>query len=238
MSDRREHFSPLTEVKFAKDQTGEFAGYASTFGGEPDTYGDLLAPGSFAKTLAAWKARGAMPAMLASHGLDDGLPVGRWLDMKEDTRGLWVRGKISNLDQPLGARIYGLLKDGALGALSIGFLPVKSAPGTGAVRRILQEVDLHEISLVGTPANRDALIQHVKSGGITTQRMFEKYLRDGGFPKSAAKALASGGWPALNDGRDDHDDAAQLVAAIKAAAERVSKLVEPPNGNQRNQSGA
>ena len=40
---------------------GEFTAYASTFDKVPDTYGDIVAPGAFARTLEEWKAKDAPP---------------------------------------------------------------------------------------------------------------------------------------------------------------------------------
>ncbi len=44
--------------------TGEFAGYASVFD-KMDWYGDVVRPGAFAKSLAKWKAKNALPPILS-----------------------------------------------------------------------------------------------------------------------------------------------------------------------------
>ena len=66
-----------------------FEGYASIYG-EPDSFGDTIRPGAFAKTL---KNRKATPvAMLWSH--DPSRPIGVWTAMAEDARGLKVKGRL------------------------------------------------------------------------------------------------------------------------------------------------
>ena len=52
---------PLT-VKSVSD-SGEFEGYGSVFGVK-DSYSDIIVPGAFAKSLAAWQEKGRLPALL------------------------------------------------------------------------------------------------------------------------------------------------------------------------------
>ena len=54
---------------FAKSQReGMFTGYASTFGGEPDLAGDVVAPGAFAQSIKRLRrARGTWPPLLWQH---------------------------------------------------------------------------------------------------------------------------------------------------------------------------
>ena len=53
------------EIKLAGGSggAGEIAGYASLFDAEADDYGDTIAPGAFAASLAEHKAAGTMPLM-------------------------------------------------------------------------------------------------------------------------------------------------------------------------------
>jgi HK97 family phage prohead protease len=57
-------------------------GYGSTFGGEPDSYGDVIAKGAFGDSL---KAR--TPKMLYQH--DPRRICGVWDEAKEDSKGLF-----------------------------------------------------------------------------------------------------------------------------------------------------
>jgi HK97 family phage prohead protease len=148
-----EFLRPL-EVKLAAD-TGLLEGYASTFG-NVDSYGDVIAPGAFMKSLAEHKSAGTMPALLWQHNADD--PIGVWTDAREDERGLKVSGRLT-LDTKRGAEARALVKDGAL-ALSIGFQTRDSASENG--RRVLKDIKLWEISLVTFPMLSGARVTGVK----------------------------------------------------------------------------
>jgi HK97 family phage prohead protease len=121
--------------------------------------------------MAEHKRRGSMPAMFVqhSHFLPGGdlLPVGRWLDIQEDSRGLHCRGKLSAPDTERARLIRGLMEDGALPGLSIAFsVPEGGAiydKGRGETKRQLKSVDLIAIDIVHAPSNPDALIHSLKS---------------------------------------------------------------------------
>jgi HK97 family phage prohead protease len=214
------------EVKFAADQidakTGEFAGYGAVFG-NIDSHGDVIVPGAFGENLNEWSTRGRLPSMKLMHGTmgnpfsGDDLPIGKWSVMREDARGLYVEGKLSGLDTDHGRRIYGLMKDGVLDGLSIGYRVKKFTRGTGtaAPKRQLEGVSLFEVSLVDDPSNDRARVSAVKSAGeIKTIREFEDFLRDvGRYSHSAAKAIAAGGFKAAEP--RDEDDADAIAALLR-----------------------
>ena len=53
------------EVKFQTASAGLVSGYASVFGGKPDSYGDVIAPGAYAASLKAHREAG--PSESAQH---------------------------------------------------------------------------------------------------------------------------------------------------------------------------
>jgi HK97 family phage prohead protease len=121
----------------------EIEGYASLWG-VADLNGDVVARGAFAASLAASEAQGVR--MLHQH--EGRAPVGVWDEMREDDRGLWVRGRI--MDWSAEARFaQALSRAGALDGLSIGFRSQR-ARREGRLR-VLVEVDLWEVSLVTFP---------------------------------------------------------------------------------------
>ena len=135
---------------------GVFEGYASVFG-LVDLGGDQVAPGAFARSLATRSAR--QVRMLWQH--DPAAPIGSWLSIEEDWRGLKVKGQL-NLAVAKAREALALLRDGAVDGLSIGFR-VKTARKTagGGVRRLL-ELDLWEISIVTFPMLPQARVTTVK----------------------------------------------------------------------------
>ena len=90
------------------------------------------------------------------------------------------------------------------------------------MRRLL-EVELHEISLVTFPMLTSAMVTAVKS--IETIRDFETTLRDAGFSRTEAKAIAANGFKGLANHRDD-DVQGMDDAAAKDIAEQLQKLKE------------
>lgn len=158
---------PLLETKFAAadlsgiDGEGSFSGYASLFG-TADLSGDVVMPGAFRASLAARRPTGIR--MLYQH--DPAEPIGVWLDIREDARGLFVRGRLS-LDVARGREVASLMRAGALDGLSIGFKTVKARAERASGLRRLTEIDLWEISVVTFPMQPEARVSAVKSRGST-----------------------------------------------------------------------
>jgi HK97 family phage prohead protease len=162
---RRERKFARMEVKML-DGVGAFAGYASLFG-EVDLGKDRVERGAFLRSLARRGAGGIR--MLFQH--DPAEPIGSWRVIREDGRGLYVEGVLS--DGVSRAReVRELIKARAVDGLSIGFQTVraKSDPKTG-IRQIL-EADLWEISVVTFPMLPGARISDVK-GGAGAMRLTE-----------------------------------------------------------------
>jgi HK97 family phage prohead protease len=186
--------SPVFQFKAADvSATGEFGGYASTFGGPPDSYGDVIVEGAFAKSLAAHKSAGTLPALLWSH--DPSAPIGKWLSLSEDSKGLAVTGRLT-LGVAKAAEAHALMKDGALG-LSIGFKTLDDSFASDGTH-LLKAIDLWEVSAVAMPANSRAQITAVRSKPGTL-RDYELALRESlRFSGREARQLATRGWSALN----------------------------------------
>ena len=147
---------------------GTFQGYASTFGGDPDSHGHVIVEGAFKKTLAKGGRNRTGIAMLFAHDVHS--PIGRWTELHEDSKGLWVEGRLS-MGTNKGREVFELLRDGALQHMSIGFDFPRDEQGNikaGAIEQAngvtyLKELELWEISLVTFPANIGAVVTRVKS---------------------------------------------------------------------------
>jgi len=135
---------------------GTFSGYASLFG-RMDLGRDLVMPGAFAESLRAKGARGIK--LLFQHNPDE--PIGVWVDLREDARGLLVHGRL--LPGVARAReVLELMRAGALDGLSIGFRTVKGRTDPKSGIRRLDKIDLWEISIVTFPMLADARVSFVK----------------------------------------------------------------------------
>jgi len=122
------------------------AGYASLFG-LPDQGGDIVEAGAYAASLARLRAEGRAIKMLWQH--DPAQPIGVWDEIREDARGLWVKGRL--LDEvEKGREAARLVAAGAIDGLSIGYR-TKKATRDSQGRRRLVEVELWEVSLVTFP---------------------------------------------------------------------------------------
>ncbi|MCM2291897.1 HK97 family phage prohead protease [Allorhizobium sp. BGMRC 0089] len=142
---------------------GTFSGYASVFG-EVDLSRDIIEPGAFRQSL---KSRGvAGIRMLYQH--DPAQPIGTWITLKEDARGLYVVGRLT-AGVARAEEVRALMKSGALDGLSIGFQTVKARQdGKTGIRHILQ-ADLWEISVVTFPMAPSARVSSVKAQRLTSR---------------------------------------------------------------------
>lgn len=143
------------QVKEVDADTGRFTGYAAVFGNR-DSYGDVIEPGAFAKTIA--DKGGAFP-VLWQH--DPWEPIGTSTVMTEDDKGLYVEAEVSMEASGRGPLAMDLLKRKAIRGLSIGFQVVQQQMDAGLRR--LTEIKLWEFSVVTFPANELALVSGVKS---------------------------------------------------------------------------
>ncbi|WP_292229515.1 HK97 family phage prohead protease [Brevundimonas sp.] len=144
------------ELKAVGD-TGVIEGYASNFGNR-DRVGDIVRRGAFTKSLA--HRHPASIAMLWQH--DPRRPIGVWTEIAEDAHGLRVKGRILTNTRE-GADAFEFAKAGAVGGLSIGYRTTRARHDREQKTRLLDEVDLHEISLVAIPANPLSRLESVKS---------------------------------------------------------------------------
>jgi uncharacterized protein len=153
---------PMGLAAVAED--GVFEGYASLFG-VPDLGKDVVTPGAFAESLARRGAQGVR--LLWQH--DPGEPVGRWLSIAEDARGLRVRGKL-NLAVERAREIHALMREGAVDGLSIGFRVERARHERATGLRRLEKLDLWEISVVTFPMQPGARVGAVKRTRPPPQR--------------------------------------------------------------------
>ena len=200
------------EVK-GVDDDGVFTGYGSVFG-NVDSYKEIVAPGAFAESLAAWKESGRLPPVLWQHR--SGEPVGPHLEMREDAHGLLTRGQLLVNDVVRAKEARALMKAKAVNGLSIGFVTREDSVDKVTGIRTLTKVDLWEVSIVTFPANPQAQISSVKSTieAFETLAEAERHLRDvGGFSKAQAVAFVAK-VKALS-GRSDSDELGDVVEALK-----------------------
>ena len=145
---------------------GEFLVYPSTFTKQPDSYGDIVAPGAFLKTIATWKNSGLTLPGLFGHRMDDpDFWVAGAIDMGEDEHGWWVKGEF-DLESPKGKHVYRLVKGRRLNQLSFAYDVIDGAGvelDNGVRAYELRELKVYEFSFVPVGANQDTSVVAVKS---------------------------------------------------------------------------
>lgn len=201
-------------------EEGTIAGYGSVFG-NVDSGGDRILKGAFTRSLQE-----RLPKMLWQHDMRE--PIGKWLEVREDGYGLYVKGRLT-LGSSKGRDAYALLKDGAFDGLSIGYV-TRDYSMNGEVRDI-KDVDLYEVSPVTLQMNELAKVESVKTDLPLTVRDIEQALRDTikkshGVSNSALKAMAGDAMDryaqVLRDagiGGPEHDQ--REVGELKRALEKL-----------------
>lgn len=153
------------EVKAAitVNEEGTITGTAWPFG-TADMVGDEIMRGAFAKALAP------LP-MLAFHDQRDS--IGVWDEITESDDGLHVKGRLLVNDVARAREVRALIREKAIGGLSIGFTTKKAAPRQGGGRTIT-DLELLEISVVAVPAHPGARITSAKAAEAGKDTMTEQ----------------------------------------------------------------
>jgi uncharacterized protein len=141
-----------------------FKGYASTFGNK-DLGDDICIAGCFRKSLEK-----RIPKLLWQHDMDE--PVGVFVNVTEDEKGLFVDARLPKEDTLVAGRIIPQMKVGSIDSMSIGysvedFEMVKQADNSFV--RFLKELTLWEISLVTLPMNTMAMVTDMKNNVVNEE---------------------------------------------------------------------
>lgn len=210
------------ERKFAEasigkvEADGTFTGYASLFG-KSDLARDVVEPGAFARAIRQRGVAGIR--MLYQH--DPAEPIGTWLEIAEDARGLFVKGRLAG-GVERAREVRELMRAGALDGLSIGFRTVRARKDAkSGVRRII-EADLWEISVVTFPMLPEARVESVKGRGLPSVREFERWLtRDARLTRGEARTVIARGFSALARERDAARETPEGLAGRIREATRI-----------------
>jgi HK97 family phage prohead protease len=186
-------------------------GYAST--DDVDRQGDIV-PAS------VWK-RGIQnylknPVILAYHNHSE--PVGRMVDHRVDSKGLWVKARISSAAD----EVFNLVKDGILTAFSIGFRIVDAEYDAAKELFVVKELELHEISVVSVPANQNTLFSLSKA--FDTAEEFKSFKQQFAPESDSAKGLESSTEASGEIKKEWEMDPKQLEQMLADAANKAAEL--------------
>ncbi len=134
--------------------TAVIYGYASVFDCK-DAHNDVIKKGAFERSLQTWRARALAMPLLWSHDFQN--PIGRVEALHEDVFGLFIKAELT-LGVGRAREAVALLTSGAVRGLSIGFHITDAYNNRSAKCRVIEGVELVEVSLVTLPANEQAMI--------------------------------------------------------------------------------
>ena len=128
----------------------KIAGYAAVF--NTISYGEMIAPGAFTKTLAEQRDIKAYWSHDANGSLVLGRTTNGTLTLREDDHGLYVE-ILPNLDTDWGRSALASVARGDVSQMSFGFSPVKESFETVNDEniRVIKEARLYEVSPVAEP---------------------------------------------------------------------------------------
>jgi HK97 family phage prohead protease/HK97 family phage major capsid protein len=186
-------------------------GYAST--DDIDRQGDIVPASVWKKGIQNYLKN---PVILAYH--DHSEPVGRMVDHKVDSKGLWVKARISSA----AGEVFDLVKDGILTAFSIGFRIVDAEYDAAKELFVVKELELHEISVVSVPANQNTLFSLSKA--FDTAEEFKSFKMQFAPDSDSAKGLESSTEASSEIKKEWEMDPKQLEQMLADAANKAAEL--------------
>jgi len=210
----------LEECKMSfNDEEWKVEGYASAFD-SVDKVGDTILPGAFKNTIES----GRNVKMYYEHSRI--MKPGKWSTFVEDEYGLKTVGFLTR-GHSLAKDVRAELRHGTLEGLSIGFvIPEGGAEQKGDVR-VIKEIDLHEVSFVGSPAEPKAVITAWKSelASLNSLRDCEAFLRESGmYSRAMATAFISQLKSVLSDSvLADEEEKRESERRIKEMKARIAR---------------
>lgn len=219
-------------AKDGKDpEAGTFEAIVSVFGVE-DSYGDVVQPGAFTKSLAEWVVRGRPIPVVWSHDLRDPDSIlGHYESAEETSEGLVMRGRL-DLGHPKAARVYALMQQGLIAEFSWSgtvreYDLLDSDDGWWPAMSIT-DVDLWEAGPCFKGANPDTELLSVKSDGHLAGRLLRPDVA------KAGRVLSQKNYDALIAARDQINDViAQATPEDPEPADDAAKSAPAPTDVQR-----
>lgn len=204
-------------------EQGIFEGYASVFG-NIDSGGDIVEPGAFADCIKDGVGR---IKILALHK-EEWLPIGVPLELREDDKGLYIKGKISNTS--MGRDIKTLLRDGVLNEMSIGYDTLLSHYDGDGIRH-LEKLDLLEVSLVTWAMNEKATVTGYKS----LERSVQTIAQELALERKEGRKISEARLQTLEEASSTMKKAAKTLDALiqEVRAQPMKERASPLNRKAR-----
>lgn len=203
-------------------------GYAST--NDVDRAGDVVSTQVWEKGIQNYLKN---PIILAQHDHDD--PVGRMVDYRVDSKGLWIKARVS-----AAAEIFNLVKDKVLTAFSIGFRVIDAEYNAASEIFMVKELELVEISIVSVPCNQNTIFSLAKA--FSHAEEYNEFKKQFAVAGNVAKGLETNTTANSTTSKEwnmNPEEIKQMLAdAAKSAAEQATKSLLAAQAEQAAQAEA
>lgn len=217
-------------LELKADETGKIAGFFSTYEKTPDSYGDIIAPGAFTKTIEKRKASGHPFPLCWNH--DFSSVIGVVDNVEEKEIGPYIEA--SFLDTALAQDVRKMVQSGAVYQFSFAYDVLKSREPdaeekSNGVLNVLEEVEVFEVSVVTVPANQNAVVTDIK-GAIEAE--IKAGRRNNKSDEETIKQIISLAQSLLTVKEDDKPEEEEAEEEAKSEVNEASE--EPKdNGNSK-----
>lgn len=175
------------------------------------------------------------PIILAHHNMSK--PIGRMTDYSVDSKGLWIKARISAAAEDE----FNLIRDGVLTAFSVSFIVKDADYDSMSDIFVVKELELLEISVVSIPMNQNSLFNLSKS--FETVEEFEEFKNS--FNKrtdTSAKGLENSEPLPNEEDMKPEEIQALLQKAVeesaKATAEAIAKAAAEKEAKEKAEAEA
>lgn len=209
--------APAVRVKVLGEddgEPGEFTALVSVFG-NVDSYGDVVMPKAFERTLKEWSASGFPIPVYWGHNLaDPDYNIGSVLEAVETERGLQVRARL-DMGSPKAPQVYRLLKGGRVKEFSFGYSVRDAGWGEKGGTEVyeLRDIDLYEVSVVPVGANPATELHSIKAHADRTACSASRALEG----VKAGRVLSARNEDALRAARDGMAAAMDGIDSVLSA---------------------
>lgn len=212
---------------------GQFEAVVSVFGNK-DSQGDIVQPGAFTETLAAWAESGDPIPVYYSHRMDDpDYNIGHVLEAKETDEGLWVRAQIDlDAEGSKARQVYRLLKGRRLTQFSFAYDVEDGGfeKGDGGEEFYsLRKLKLYEVGPTPIGANQETdllAVKAAKSGRVISAKN-EATLREAMASLDAAAKQIKDVLSVLDAGEANDQEQASTSGPAKDEEPARAKSEEP-----------
>ena len=214
----------------ADEGSGTISGYFSTYDREPDSYGDVIAPGAFTDTIKAREESGHPFPLCWNHDLDQ--IIGK-VDTIEDTeKGPLMTASFFNT--PLAQEKRELVKSGVVYQFSFAYDVLDADKVTledGTKANELRKLDLFEVSIVPIPANQNAVMTEIKSEVATATVRIIPELDEKAFEEVLEKA-------GRRNRKSDEDIINQIISLAQSLLDDVDDTEEDASAEDQPKDNA